>query len=87
MSKVYGRNPNEKLPIKLNSEGQPIGDDGRVLTELSNFLGTLVRDNVSLTFINWHVVPEETKQKMWKCALVTSITKVFLFTIIFIFVY
>ncbi|WOG86506.1 hypothetical protein DCAR_0205717 [Daucus carota subsp. sativus] len=37
--------------------------------ELSNFLGTIARDNVSLTYVNWHVVPDQLKQKLWEYTL------------------
>ncbi|KAK1383111.1 hypothetical protein POM88_020846 [Heracleum sosnowskyi] len=68
MLKVHGRSTDEKKAIKLSKRGQPIGD--RKLTcELSNFLGTLVKDLVSLTYVNWHVVPKELKQKMMEYTL------------------
>ncbi|XP_063948205.1 uncharacterized protein LOC108217084 [Daucus carota subsp. sativus] len=63
MYKVHGRTANEKVVITLNKQNQPIGDK-KVTSELSNFLGTLVKDHVSITHVNWHVVPEDLKQKM-----------------------
>lgn len=73
MSKVHGRSTDEKQVIILNARGQPVGPDRKVTTELSNFLGTLVKDHVSLTHVNWNVVPEDLKKKMWEYAAVTSI--------------
>lgn len=70
MLKVHGRSSNDKVVIKLNKRGQPIGDK-KPRRELSNFLGTLVKDHVSLTHVNWHVVPEELKKKMLQYTLVT----------------
>ncbi|KAK1360643.1 hypothetical protein POM88_045117 [Heracleum sosnowskyi] len=55
MLKVHGRSTDEKKAIKLSKRGQPIGDM-KLTCELSNFLGTLVKDHVSLTYVNWHVV-------------------------------
>ena len=80
MLKVHGRSSNEKVVIKLNNKGQPIGDK-KPRRELSNFLGTLVKDHVSLTHVNWHVVPEELKKRMLNYILVTSITKTYSFLI------
>lgn len=73
MLKVHGRSAAEKKFIELNKRGQPVGDR-KTRAELSNFLGTLVKDHVSLTYINWHVVPDELKKRMLKYTLVTSIT-------------
>ncbi|KAL8147689.1 hypothetical protein AgCh_005133 [Apium graveolens] len=63
MLKVHGRSANEKPVIKFSKRGQPIGDR-KIRSELSNFLGTLVKDHVSLTHVNWHVVPQELKKNM-----------------------
>lgn len=73
MLKVHGRSSDEKPVITLSKRGQPVGDR-KLTSELSNFLGTLVKDHVSLTHVNWHVVPEELKKKMLEYTLVTSIT-------------
>lgn len=74
MSKVHARGPDDKVVISVNEDGQPISDNRKVVTELSNFLGTLVKDNVSLTYINWHVVPVQLKNEMMEYTLVISIT-------------
>lgn len=71
MSKVHARGPDDKVVVSLNEEGQPISEEKK---ELSNFLGTLVKDNVSLTYINWHVVPVQLKNEMMEYTLVISIT-------------
>ena len=71
MTKVHARNPDVKVVIELNEDGQPVSDN---ITELSNFLGTVAKDNVSLTYINWHVVPDQLKRQMLEYALVHSIT-------------
>ncbi|XP_074327674.1 uncharacterized protein LOC141665584 [Apium graveolens] len=63
MLKVHGRISGEKVVIKSNKQGQLIGDK-KPRQELSNFLGTLVKDHMSLTLVNWHVILEELKKKM-----------------------
>lgn len=73
MFKVHGRKPENKVIIKVNKRGQPIGNR-KIRAELSNFLGTVVKDHVSITYVNWHVVPEALKQKMLEYALVTPLT-------------
>lgn len=66
MNHVHTRS--EKREIGLNNLGQPISADDRV-AELSNFLGTTVRDFVSLTYVNWHQVPD--KDILWEYVKVT----------------
>lgn len=77
MFKVHARGANDKVAIKMSKRGQPVGDR-KVRAELSNFLGTLVKDHVSITYVNWHVVPEELKKSMLEYTLVTSVTLTFL---------
>ncbi|KAL8154920.1 hypothetical protein AgCh_000324 [Apium graveolens] len=69
MSVVHAIGPNEKVIINVIEEGQPISDEQKTMTELSNFLGTLSKDNVSLTYINWHVVPMQLKNQMLEYTL------------------
>ncbi|KAL8089235.1 hypothetical protein AgCh_038864 [Apium graveolens] len=73
MLKVHGRSAGEKKFVKLSKRGQPIGDR-KTRSELSNFLGTLVKDYVLLTYVNWHVVPDDLKKQMLEYTLVNSIT-------------
>ncbi|KAL8101227.1 hypothetical protein AgCh_033197 [Apium graveolens] len=54
----------EKREIVLSKLGQPISDDDRLLSEFSNFLGTTVREFVSLTCRTWSEVPD--KEILWK---------------------
>ncbi|KAK1361083.1 hypothetical protein POM88_045557 [Heracleum sosnowskyi] len=69
LSKVHARGPEEKVVINLNEEGQVISDDQN---EFTNFLGMLAKDNVSLTYINCHVVPDELKKQMWEYSLAST---------------
>ncbi|KAK1399643.1 hypothetical protein POM88_009506 [Heracleum sosnowskyi] len=57
MNHVHNRG--EKKRITLNYLKQPVADDGKLLSEFSNFLGTTVRQFVSLTCASWHQVPEK----------------------------
>ncbi|KAL6554092.1 hypothetical protein OROMI_019765 [Orobanche minor] len=45
MSQVHARGLDEKVVINVNEEGQPISNEEKTVTKLSNFLGTLVKDN------------------------------------------
>ncbi|KAL6555066.1 hypothetical protein OROGR_006324 [Orobanche gracilis] len=54
----------EKKEIKLNNKFQPISDTDKTLSELSLFLGTTVRDFVSLTCVSWKEVPD--KDLLWQ---------------------
>lgn len=74
MTKVHARAAAERPIIMLNKHSQPISEDGRVDSELSRFLGTVVKDNVPLTYVNWHVVPAELKKFMWEYTRVIYIT-------------
>ncbi|KAL8155617.1 hypothetical protein AgCh_000853 [Apium graveolens] len=61
----------EKLVITLNDKFQPISCGGKNSTfELSNFLGTTLRQFVSLTSASWHEVPE--KELLWEYVKETS---------------
>ncbi|XP_063937382.1 uncharacterized protein LOC108203821 [Daucus carota subsp. sativus] len=54
----------EKREIKLSDLGQPVDDDEHLIREFSNFLGTTVREFVSLTCRSWTEVPQ--KDIMWE---------------------
>lgn len=69
MDKVYARN--EKKLITLNDLFQPVSDhDDRLISELSNFCGTIARDYVPLTCVNWHQVSKQDKDVYWDIVLV-----------------
>lgn len=68
MDRVYARN--EKKLMTLNRRFQPVSDCGdKVISELSNFCGTIAKDYVPLTFINWHQVPKMDKDVYWDIVL------------------
>ncbi|KAL8149219.1 hypothetical protein AgCh_006287 [Apium graveolens] len=62
-SQGMNKSTNEKPVIKFSKRGQPIGER-KIISELSNFPGTLVKDHVSITHVNWHVVPQELKKNI-----------------------
>ncbi|KAL6574731.1 hypothetical protein OROMI_012016 [Orobanche minor] len=62
MEQVHNRE--EKKTITLNYLNQPVADNGKLLSEFSLFLGTTVRQFVSLTCASWHQVPE--KELLWE---------------------
>ena len=65
-------NSNDKKIITLNELSQPVSDNSKLLSEFSNFLGTTVRQFVSLTCVSWHEVPE--KDLLWKYVKVKKIS-------------
>ena len=78
MAKVHGRSADKKPVIMLNEDNQPVSDDQNIIIELTNFVGTLSRDNVSLTYVNWHVVPDTLKNEMWEYTRVYCTLHIFL---------
>ena len=64
MNDVYTRQ--EKKVIKLNEHLQAIADDDKVLSEFTNFLGTLARQSIPLTYVSWHKFPDERKTELWE---------------------
>ncbi|KAL6520000.1 hypothetical protein OROHE_017143 [Orobanche hederae] len=67
MAKVFARSANDKVVITLNEDDQPVSDNQKIITELANYVGTLARDSVSLTYVNWRVVPANLKTELWEC--------------------
>lgn len=65
MDKVHMRSFDKRIVIGMNEFGQSIAEDDRVLSELSIFLGTLVKRCVPLTFVTWRHVPKSLKGTMW----------------------
>lgn len=61
--KVWTMHKGMRIPVSLNSSGQPIGKEAATLT---SFLGALARDGIlaPLTYHNWKLVPEKNKDVM-----------------------
>ncbi|KAK1380317.1 hypothetical protein POM88_027061 [Heracleum sosnowskyi] len=65
MDKVHTRSFDNKVVIDMNERFQPVFDDDIVTSELSNFLGTITKRCVPLTYANWRHVPDNLKDTMW----------------------
>lgn len=64
MDKVHTRPLEKRVVISVNEKFQPVADDDKTISELSNFLGTLKRC-VPLTYASWEHVPESLKDTFW----------------------
>lgn len=64
MDKVHTGSFDKIIVIGMNEDLQPIMDDERVLSELSNFLGVLAKRRVSLTYVTWPHIYENLKKTM-----------------------
>lgn len=65
MDKVHTRTLDQRIVIPVNEFFQPIADDDGVLSELSNFLGTLAKRCISLTYVTWRHVPQNLRNTLW----------------------
>ncbi|CAA0832578.1 Unknown protein [Striga hermonthica] len=63
---VNSWNLNERRPIFLNENREPVGPDKGTLTKFSQFCGSLARDSVlaPLNFLDWRHVSD--KDKLWE---------------------
>ncbi|KAL9441529.1 hypothetical protein AB3S75_020096 [Citrus x aurantiifolia] len=55
-----------KIVVQYNEMGVPAEEEA---TELASFLIVLARTSVSILYSNWHKVPLETKERLWKSIL------------------
>ena len=65
MDKVHTRSNDHRVVLQMNERFQPISDNDKISSELSNFLGTLVKRCVPFTYVSWRDVPEALKNTMW----------------------
>jgi len=65
-SKIHDRSLAEREEITLNEEGEPIGPTPKIVSEFSNFLGSVARmsDLCPLTYTNWKAIPKK-KENIW----------------------
>jgi hypothetical protein len=61
--KLVERHSKAKLPVEVDKEGNPKGDNAK---DLSSFMGLLIRTNVPITYKDWRLVPMEIKMRMWE---------------------
>lgn len=52
-----------KIVVQYNEMGVPLGDEA---TELASFLELFACTSVSILYSDWHKVPPETKERLWK---------------------
>ncbi|XP_058764294.1 uncharacterized protein LOC131637708 isoform X1 [Vicia villosa] len=62
---IHARSLAERQKITLNEEGEPIGPTQKIVSEFSNFLGSVARmsDLCPLTYTNWKAIPN--KENIW----------------------
>ena len=80
LRKIYDRDQ-PKQKVELNEFGQPVGSNGKTF---ANFIGTLVRKQLSVLIEDWRYVDPELKLKLWDDIKVVQIVKIF-FPIVSIF--
>nr|AFK44328.1 unknown [Lotus japonicus] len=63
---VHARSVDDREEIILNVEGEPVGPNQKIVSELSSFLGTIARsaDLCPLTYTNWKAIPD--KSHIWQ---------------------
>ncbi|MQM07483.1 hypothetical protein Taro_040324 [Colocasia esculenta] len=61
---IHGLQSNERIPVKINQMGQPVGEGGQLPKQ---FLGTVARmgDKLPIDFISWRLIPSSNKDDVW----------------------
>ncbi|KAH0765095.1 hypothetical protein KY285_000966 [Solanum tuberosum] len=64
---IHARNLEERKEVTFD-KGQAAGPTNKLVSELSNFIGTIARNPrfISLMYTSWHAVPNNTKKRMWE---------------------
>ncbi|KAH0776421.1 hypothetical protein KY290_007832 [Solanum tuberosum] len=64
---IYARNLEERKEVTFD-KGQAMGPTNKIVSELSNFIGTIARNPrfISLMYTSWHAVPNDTKKRTWE---------------------
>ncbi|KAH0767924.1 hypothetical protein KY285_003795 [Solanum tuberosum] len=64
---IHARNLEERKEVTFD-KGQAVGPTNKIVSELSNFIGTIARNPrfISLMYTSWHAVPNNTKKCMWE---------------------
>ncbi|KAH0634602.1 hypothetical protein KY290_025112 [Solanum tuberosum] len=64
---IHARNLEERNEVAFD-KGQAVGPTNKIVSQLSNFIGTIARNPrfISLMYTSWHVVPKDTKKRMWE---------------------
>ena len=66
MLDIHARNLEERKEATFD-KGQAVGPTNKIVSQLSNFIGTIARNPrfICLMYTSWHVVPNDTKTRMW----------------------
>uniref|UniRef100_M1DPG5 Ubiquitin n=1 Tax=Solanum tuberosum TaxID=4113 RepID=M1DPG5_SOLTU len=58
----------EEVDIDCSTKGQPVGPIDKIVSELTNFIGTIARNPrfINLMYTSWHAVPKDIKKRMWE---------------------
>ncbi|WMV37517.1 hypothetical protein MTR67_030902 [Solanum verrucosum] len=64
---IHARNLEERKEVTFD-KGQAVGPTNKIVSELSNFIGTIARNPrfISLMYTSWYAVPNDTKKRMWE---------------------
>ncbi|KAH0633349.1 hypothetical protein KY284_036135 [Solanum tuberosum] len=64
---IHARNLEERKEVTFD-KGQAVGPTGKIVSELTNFIGTISRNPrfINLMYTSWHAVPQYTKKRMWE---------------------
>ncbi|KAH0660453.1 hypothetical protein KY289_029201 [Solanum tuberosum] len=64
---IHARNLEERKEVTFD-KGQAVGPTGKIVSELTNFIGTISRNPrfINLMYTSWHAVPKDTKKRMWE---------------------
>ncbi|KAK6781996.1 hypothetical protein RDI58_019792 [Solanum bulbocastanum] len=64
---IHARNLEERKEVTFD-KGQAVGPTGKIVSELTNFIGTISRNSrfINLMYTSWHAVPKDTKKRMWE---------------------
>ncbi|KAH0729590.1 hypothetical protein KY289_000778 [Solanum tuberosum] len=64
---IHARNLEERKKVTFD-KGQAMGPTGKIVSELTNFIGTISRNSrfINLMYTSWHAVPKDKKKCMWE---------------------
>ncbi|KAH0636092.1 hypothetical protein KY289_036007 [Solanum tuberosum] len=64
---IHARNLEERKKVTFD-KGQAVGPTGKIVSELTNFIGTISRNSrfINLMYTSWHAVPKDKKKRMWE---------------------
>ncbi|KAL0550130.1 hypothetical protein IC582_014630 [Cucumis melo] len=62
------RNSGQKLSIQFNEHGKPVGATSK---KMQSYIGVCVRQQIPITYNSWKEVPNELKDKIYDCILMS----------------